>query len=180
MGYYSDAAIGDTIGEMDEARQLDRIDGVPTLTAQEIILRARCTAAGLDYDAEVAAVHKLDAAGLCRTCEAEPRQMGLLCIGCHAAQVRAAELERQQREHEQVRAAIAEYRAAALAAGIVVGARVTRKRGGRIGTVVEIGAGFVRVSWDPANSHHLPGFRTSGRPNRSRIGPLASLVVVQP
>ncbi len=144
--------------------------------AQETVLRARCTAAGLDFDAEVARIHEADAKGLCRECETAPRQIGYVCAGCHGK--RLAELDREAAAvaREQRRAESTRYREQATAAGIVVGARVTRKRGRGNGTVIEVGGNYVRVAWH--DSWGRPGWGRGGSDHRTYITSLAALKVL--
>lgn len=113
----------------------------------------------------------LSAAGLlCRSChEFEAREDALcrVCLG-----IRRRHAETRTREHDEM----ATYRVTASAAGVVVGAEVTRVRGGGYGTVVEVGGNYVRVMWRQHEPVTCPSWCTR-RHNRTYVKTLTTLAV---
>lgn len=123
MGYFSDMAIGGTIGEMLEDRRLDQADGLPTRTERRDRYRA----------------------GLCADCGNEPRLIGQQGANCHRAErERMAAFEREQaarrsqRQRDGEAAGVAAAIAQAAERGIKIGSTVTRKAGGARGTVIAL------------------------------------------
>lgn len=107
----------------------------------------------------------------CKEC-GQPAQSGYVCDACRTEFLTSLERGAAAREREARRANSAEFRARATALGIVVGARVTRKRAGGNGTVVEVGGNYVRVAW-----HGV--WRQRGD-HRTYVRSLTSLAVVTP
>lgn len=109
--------------------------------------------------------------GHCRQMEAQADGLCALCLDLR---------EQKRQEREQQRVAAAAYRARTEAAGIVVGADVSRKiHGGysQHGTVIEVGGNYVRVLWRGHKAQACPSW-CNGRHHRTYIKDWRRLAVM--